>query len=162
MSADPLRILSFAEELPTAEYVDPELKIHEAYLDTEGRMHIVYNTFGATTDGRNQYRHRIVSSSGITLFDEELPAEAGMQCRVFQDGQGRFYLLGQSGLLYPMDEEGQRLGVPMQLDLEGHDVQIFGLSVPRGGTPLSDVMSVGFAADDGRSWFYFELDFSDR
>jgi hypothetical protein len=23
-------------------------------------------------------------------------------------------------------------------------------------------MSVGFAADDGKSWFYFELDFSNR
>jgi hypothetical protein len=41
-------------------------------------------------------------------------------------------------------------------------VQIFGVSVPRSGTPLADVMSVGFAADDGKSWFYFELDFSNR
>jgi hypothetical protein len=162
LSSDPIHVLSFAEELPTVQYVDPWLAIREAYLDTKGRMHIIYSRSGATSDGRNQYRHRIVSSSGITLFDEELPEEAGQQCRVFQDRQERFYLLGQSGLLYPMDPEGQRLGAPMQLDLGGHEVQIFGLSVPRSGTPLSDVMSVGFAADDGRSWFYFELDFSIR
>ena len=162
MSSDPFHVLSFAEELPTARYADPWLAIHEAYLDSKGRMHIIYSRFGETTDGRNQNRHRIVSSSGITLFDEELPEEAGQQCRVFQDRQERFYLLGQSGLLYPMDQEGQRLGAPMQLDLEGHEVQMFGLSVPRGGTPLSDVMGVGFVGDDGTSWFYFELDFSSR
>jgi hypothetical protein len=119
MSSDPFRILSFAKELPTARFVDPWLKIHEAYLDTKERMHIVYSRFGETTAGRSQYRHRIVSSSGVTLFDEELPQEAGQQCRVFQDRQERFYLLGQTGLLYPMDSEGQRLGAPMQLDLGG-------------------------------------------
>jgi hypothetical protein len=61
-----------------------------------------------------------------------------------------------------MDQEGQSLGDPMKLDLEGHEVMFGGysLSVPRTGTPLSDVMDVGFVSDNFESWYYFQLDFS--
>ncbi len=63
-----------------------------------------------------------------------------------------------------MDQEGQSLGDPMKLDLEGHEVMFggYGLSVPRTGTPLSDIMDVGFPSDGGKSWFYFQLDFSGK
>ncbi len=167
-SSEIIKVLSFAEELPTTQYPDPWLKIHEAYLDTKERMHIIYSRGGATTGGRVQVRHRIVSISGTTLFDEELPKEAGQYCRVFQDSQERFYLLGSLGLLYPMDKEGQSLGNPMKLDFEGHELLheevqgMYGLSVPRTGTPLSDVIDVGFPSDDGKSWVYFQLDFSGK
>ncbi len=168
VSSETIKVLSFAEELPTTQYPDPWLKIHEAYLDTKDRMHIIYSRAGATTGGREQVRHRIVSTSGTTLFDEELPKESGKYCRIFQDSQERFYLLDSLGLLYPMDQEGQSLGDPMKLDLEGHkllygEVQgMYALSVPRTGTPLSDVIDVGYPSDDGKSWVYFQLDFSGK
>jgi hypothetical protein len=170
VSSETIQVLSFAEEIPTDQYPDPFLKIQDAYLDTKDRMHILYEKSGATTGGGSQTRHLIVSASGTTLFDEKLPIskEAGQFCRIFQDSQGRFYLLGSLGLLYPMDQEGQSIGDPMKLDLEGHELLQgvgqgqYGLSVPRTGTPLSDVMDVGFVSDDGKSWNYFQLDFSGK
>jgi len=166
ISSEPIKVLSFTEELPTDQYPNPFLTILEAYLDTKDRMHIIYQKSGATTGGGSQTRHRIVSASGTTLFDEKLPLskEAGQFCRIFQDSQERFYLLGSLGLLYPMDHEGQSIGDPMKLDLEGHEVMWTGysLSIPRTGTPLSDVMDVGFVSDNFESWSYFQLDFSGK
>src|SRR4030042_1310332 len=60
--------------------------------------------------------------SKYSLFNEKLPKEAGQYCRIFQDSQERFYLLGSSGLLYPMDQERQSLGDPMKLDFQGHEL----------------------------------------
>jgi hypothetical protein len=164
VSSETFQVLSFAEEIPTDQYPDPFLTIQDAYLDTKDRMHIIYQKSGATTGGGSQIRHRIVSASGTTLFDEKLLNEAGQYCRIFQDKQERFYLLSSSALLYPMDQEGQSLGDPMKLDLEGHEVIWTGysLSVPRTGTPLSDVMDVGFVSDNFESWSYFQLDFSGK
>ncbi|MFH1227488.1 MAG: hypothetical protein V1701_06250 [Planctomycetota bacterium] len=165
-SPEKIKILSCAEEMPTDRYPDPWLKIHEAYLDTKDRMHIIYSRNGDTTGGKPQTRHRIVPATGPDLFDEELPKQAGQFCRIFQDSKERFYLLGASGLLYPMDPEGRGLGNPMKLDLQGHELLhgevqgMYALSVPRTGTPLSDIMDVGYPADNCKSWFYFRLDFS--
>jgi hypothetical protein len=162
VSSETFQVLSFAEEIPTDQYPDPFLTIQDAYLDTKDRMHIIYQKSGATTGGGSRIRHRIVSASGTTLLDENLPIEAGQYCRIFQDKQERFYLLSSLALLYPLDQEGQSLGNPMKLDLEGHEVMWTGysLSVPRTGTPLSDVMDIGFVSDNFESWAYFQLDFS--
>ncbi|MFH1227714.1 MAG: hypothetical protein V1701_07410 [Planctomycetota bacterium] len=165
VSSETIKELSYAEEIPTDQHPYPWLKSQDAYLDTKDRMHIIYERSGATTGGGSQTRHRIVSAAGTTLFDEKLPIskEAGQFCRIFQDSKERFYLLGSSALLYPMDQEGRSLGAPMKLDLEGHEVMQQGgysLSVPRTGTPLSDVMDVGFVSDKFESWSYFRLDFS--
>jgi hypothetical protein len=160
-----IKELTFAEEAPTDLYPNPWLNAQtDAYLDTKDRMHILYTRRGATTGGKDQYRHRIVSSSGAVLFDEELPRDAGGLSRIFQDKSERFYLLSQTGFLFPMDGEGQRLGEPIRLDLQGHKVEYSGfyLSVPRTGTPLSDVMDVVYPSDNGSSWIYFQLDFSGR
>jgi len=165
INSDPIKVLTFAEEVPTEQYPEPFLNAQtDAYLDTKDRMHILYTRRGATTGGKDQYRHRIVSASGTVLFDEEIPKEAGSLCRIFQDNSERFYLLGQSGLLYLMDQEGQKLGTPIKLDLGGHKVEYSGyyLSVPRTGTSLSDVMDIVFPSDNGRSWLYFQLDFGKR
>ena len=163
-----IQVLSFAEEIPTDQYPYPILNAQtDAYLDTKYRMHILYTKKGATTGGKDQYRHRIVSSSGTILFDEELPKDSGSfkgYFRIFQDRLGRFYLMSQSGLLYLMDQEGENVGNPIKLDLGGHQVEYSGyyLSVPRTGTPLNDVMDVAYPSDNGRSWLYFRLDFSGK
>lgn len=169
--SETIRELSYAEELPTDQYPNPTLNAQtDAYLDTKDRMHILYLRNGATTGGKGQYRHRIVSASGNILFDEEIRKDvgslnAGTQVhRIFQDRLERFYLLGSSGRLYPMDQEGRSLGDPLKLDLRGYEVEYsgFGLSVPRTGTPLSNVVDVVFPSNNGRSWLYFQLDFGGK
>lgn len=160
----PIEVLSFAEEAPTEKYPNVFLNAQlDAYLDTTDRMHILYTLMGSSSGGESTVRHRIVAPDGTTLFDEELPQEAGSYVRIFQNKKEDFYLLGSFGLLYPMDAEGMKLGDPITLDFGRYQVEYsgFGLSVPRTGTPLSDVMDVVFPSSNGASWIYFQLDFSD-
>jgi len=161
--AEPIEQINYAEETPTEQFPNAFLNAQmDAYLDTQGRMHILYWQMGETTNGASKSMHRIVSSSGDILFDKEIPEEAGYFSRIFQDNQERFYLLGSSGLLYPMDSNGEQLKDPTRLDLQGYEVEYsgFGISVPRTGTPLSDVMDIVFPSGNETQWLYFQLDFS--
>jgi hypothetical protein len=161
--SEPIQMLSFAEEVPTEQYPSVLLSAQlDAYLDTKDRMHILYTLTGPSTGGNRTVRHRIISSDGTTVVDEELPREAGGLVRIFQDKNERFYLLCESGLLYPMDEEGIKLDRPIKLDFGRYQVEYsgFGLSVPRTGTPLSNVIDVVFPSSNGAAWIYFQLDFS--
>jgi hypothetical protein len=163
VASEPIQQLSFAEEVPTELYPAVLLSAQlDAYLDTKDRMHILYTLVGSSTGGDRTARHRIIAPDGTTILDEELPKEAGGLVRIFQDKNERFYLLGESGLLYPMDEEGMQLDTPIKLDFGRYQVEYsgFGLSVPRTGTPLSNVMDVVFPSSNGMAWIYFQLDFS--
>ena len=163
IASAPIQLLSFAEEVPTEQYPYVFLNAQlDAYLDTKDRMHILYTLVGSDTGGNRAVRHRIVSPSGTTLFDGEIPEEAGGLVRIFQDKNERFFLLCESGLLYPMDGEGIKLEHPIKLDFGRYQVEYsgFGLSVPRTGTPLSNVIDVVFPSSKGVAWIYFQLDFS--
>lgn len=162
-----IQVLSYADEVPNDQYPDVYLDAQsDAYLDTLGRMHILYAVKGPSTNGATIYRHRIVAPDGSIIYDGEIPLGAGRYNRIFQDAEGRYYLLGSYGLLYPMDEEGETLGKPVRLDLARNGIEYeveysgFGLSVPRTGTPLRDVMDVVFPSTNGSLWLYFQLDFS--
>ncbi|MFN8412539.1 MAG: hypothetical protein U0Z26_09150 [Anaerolineales bacterium] len=160
ISTQPMTQLSFAEERPTEQYANVLLDAQmDAYLDTKGRMHILYWKMGATTNGASQSRHRIVSPSGEILFDEELPQSAGYYSRIFQDKEENFYLITSSGNLFPMNEDGQITEDPITLDLEGNEVEYsgFGLSVPRTGTPLSNTIDIVFPSGNEHKWLYFQI-----
>jgi len=157
--------LSYAEEVPTDQYPAPYLNAQaDAYLDTNDRMHIIYWRYGASTGGNWQLRHRVVSPDGNLLHDVRMPDELGGWSRIFQDRHGRFYILGSSGRLYPAGQDGVDLGTPTMLDLEGYEVEYsgFGVSVPRTGTPLSDIVDVVFPSDNGTKWIYFRIDLSSQ
>jgi len=163
ISKVPLERVYSLEEKPTSSYPDPIANAQEdAYLDTKGMMHIIYHVQGESTQGTWISRQAIISPDGKVLFDVQLPSELGDYSRIFQDNQGWFYLLGSSGKLYTMDQDGVHVGNSIQLDLKGNSVEYsgFGLSVPRTGTPLSDTMDVVFPSDSGTKWLYFQLDFS--
>ncbi len=158
--AEPLQEVAFVEESPTERFPDVQCNAqNDAYVDTKGHMHILYTLKGERTNGAWQVRHIIFSQEGETLYDEQLPPEAGQFCRIFQDSRERFYILGSAGVLYPAGDDGITLGQPIELDLGGHQVEYsgFGLAVPRTGTPLSDVMDVVFPTDNGKAWVYFRL-----
>ena len=162
-ASEPIQILSFAEEVPTEQYPAVLLSAQlDAYLDTKDRMHILYTLLGSNTGGDRTVRHRIIAPDGTTVIDEELPTEAGGLVRIFQDKNENFYLLCESGLLYPMDKEGIKLEHPIKLDFGRYQVEYsgFGISVPRTGTSLSNVIDVVFPSSNGVAWIYFQLDFS--
>lgn len=155
----------FQEEKPTTQYPAPILKAQEdAYIDTKGQMHIIYHIQGESTRGAWISRHVIISPDGQLINDVQLPDAAGDFLRIFQDQEGQFYLLGSSGNLYPMGLDGLQIDKPIRLNLGGNQVEYsgFGVSVPRTGTPLSNVIDVVFPSANGTKWIYFQLDFSKR
>jgi hypothetical protein len=163
VSKSALGRLYYLEEKPTGGFPFAHLSAQQdAYMDTRGNMHVIYTVQGQSTLGAAISRQAILAPDGTLIDDVPLPAEAGAYARIFQDGQGRFYLLGSAGWIHPMDREGIHFGQPARLELGGFEVEYsgFGLSVPRTGTPPGDVMDVVFPSSDGNAWIYFQLDFS--
>ena len=161
ISTTPTQERTFLEEVPTTQFPAPFLDAQiDAYMDTKGQMHILYTRRGASTGGQQQYRHRVVSPSGSLLYDVQIPNEAYMFSRIFQDAEGIYYILTSSGRLYPAGNDGVNLSAPIILDLGGYEVEYsgYGVSVPRTGTPLSNVLDVVFPSDNGTKWIYFQLD----
>jgi hypothetical protein len=160
ISKDPLKQVYFQEEKPTTQIQKVILNAQEdAYLDFAGIMHILYRIQGASTQGISMSRHVALSPSGDILNDIKLPSDLGDFARIFQDKKGRFYILGSSGLLYPAGNDGMTLGTPTKIDLMGYTVDYsgYGISVPRTGTPISNVLDVVFPSNYGKKWIYFQL-----
>ncbi len=164
LQGEPLQVLNFAEEPPTAAYPDVFLDAQmDAYLDTQERMHILYVRRGASTSGAQQIWRRMVAANGATLLDEKLPDEVGYQLRVFEDTQGRIYLLsGSAAKIFPLSQDGMKIGVPTAIDLGGYTLAYTGpfLAAPRTGTPISNKVDVVFPSEDEQQWVYFQLDLS--
>jgi hypothetical protein len=160
ITKDPLQRDFFLEEKPTYAFPDPYLDAQlDAYLDIVGNMHIIYREKGSSTQGTSEMRQVILSSSGKVLKNVQLRMELGDYARIFQDTEGRFYILGSSGLLYPAGKDGVTLGIPIKIDLSGYTVEYsgYGISVPRTGSPLSNILDVVFPSDYGAKWIYFQL-----
>jgi hypothetical protein len=129
--------------------------LQDAYLDTEGRTHLIIQAEGASTAGKKQVRHAVVSATGKMLADNLIPEMAGEMCRIFQDDLGRYYLLGSAGLIYRGGTDGlgmAKFANAKPLDLGGHAVQREGffLAVPRTGTPRGNAIDVVFPAGEAR------------
>jgi len=161
VTEEPLKNLAFIGEEPTEQFPNAYccMSNNDCYLDTRNRMHILYRRSGETTQGKSQFRHAMFSSDGKLLKDAELPQGIGTYSDIFQDAKKRFYILGSSGFLYPAGKDGFKLGEPVKLDFDGHNVEYsgFGLSVPRTGTPLSNIIDVVYPSGKGKEWIYFRL-----
>ena len=156
----PLAELVSIEEKPTEKY--PRVFCNaqnDAYLDLEGRMHILYRRSGASTGGREERRHAIFAADGSQVHDGEIPEEAGAFCRIFQDDQGRFYVLGSAGVIFPAGRGGLELGSPVELDLQGHAVEYsgYGIAAPRTGTPPANFIDIVFPSGRGAWWVYCRI-----
>jgi hypothetical protein len=150
------------EEVPTPRY--PEAVANgqvDAYLDTEGRLHVIYAVAGQSTAGMRQTRHALLAN-GRVIADVALP-EVGYW-RITQDSTGRFWALFGTGTrfaVYPaLSVDGLQLGRPTVLDLGAEKVGYSGMAiaVPRAGVPLADVVDGGFPSGPfGERWVYFRL-----
>lgn len=165
LTTTPLQVLSYAEEPQTPQYLDVRLNAQmDAYLDTQDRMHILYVRKGASTGGVPKFFHRIVGADGQTIFDGEIQRNGettmGWQTRIFQDGQGQFYLLSAyTGQIFPLSADGITLGEPVQLNTGGYTLAYTGfhLAAPRTGTRASNVVDIVFGTEDETKWLYFSI-----
>lgn len=159
-SMAPLVERAFVEEPPTEAFplVVCNAQI-DAYVDTGGHVHVLYSKAGSTTAGAVQQRHAVFSAHGETLFDGEIPHAAGWYSRIFQDRNERFFLLGDAGIIYLFADDGFTTVDSIRFDLQGYRVEYsgFGISVPRTGTPLGNVLDVVFPTNGGKDWIYFSL-----
>lgn len=164
IESDPIEQLYFKEEIPTEEFPFVDLRAQQdAYIDINGIVHIIYSIIGENTNGEWQVRHLVLSSDGNMIADVLLPAEIGVFTRILQNIKGYLFLLGSSGILYPIDKDGIKVGNPIYIDLKGFTVEYSGFSIaaPRTGTPLSNKVDVVFPTNDGNKWIYFELPLPD-
>jgi hypothetical protein len=156
----PLKELAFVEERPSKTYPYAFCNAqNDAYVDTAGRMHILYRRTGPSTRGKERRRHAVVSADGNQLHDAAIPPKAGTHCRIFQDDRKRFYLLGSAGVIYPAGDDGLSLGKAVKLDLGTHAVEYsgFGLAVPRTGTPPANFIDAVFPSGKGKKWIYCRI-----
>jgi hypothetical protein len=157
---DPLQRDYFIEEKPNTKYPKVILDAQQdAYMDTMGNTHVIYAVQGPDTQGAWVSRHAIISPSGTLLNTVVLPRNLGGFSRIFQDTTGHFYILGSSGFLYPAGVDGLTLGTPIVIHLGGYSVEYsgYGISAPRTGTPISNVVDVVFPSGDSMKWIYFQL-----
>ena len=150
----------FVEEPPTADYPFVVCNAQkDAYIDTEGNVHMLYFKVGSTTAGKYEHRHAVYSNQGEEIFDGELPAGAGWYSRIFQDENERFFILGDTGRIYLLLDDGYTVVDSVQIDMQGYTVEYsgYGISAPRTGTPLAPILDVVFPTNNGKDWIYFSL-----
>jgi len=166
--------ITVAESVPTTDY--PEAAANGAsvdtYRDTKGRLHVLYVFMGAETLGRQHIRHAVIEN-GKVIKTVQLPDEIEhclvlsdaperdrpQFCRLLQDAEGNFYLLGTTAIIPADSEDGTSLGKPVPLDLHGYKVEYSGISIaaPRGGTPRANYVDGVFPTDQGRKVIYFRI-----
>ncbi len=166
VAAQPLVESLVDEEAPSASYRFVESYQRDAYLDTRGRMHVLYTRQGTRTAGREETRHAVIEA-GAVIKDVAVPSNLGARARLLQDTTGRFYLLAgwenNGGVLYiyPADSaDGTQLGQAVVLDLAGYQVRYPGLmlAAPRTGTALADYVDAVFpAGQSAEQWVYVRV-----
>ena len=160
----PLESMVFVEEPPTAEFPLVICNAQkDAYIDTKENVHVVYAKYGLSTGGVYQNRHALYNKQGENIYDGPLPVKAGGYSRIFQDVNERLFLLGDTGRIYLLAEDGYTITDSVDFDLQGYQVEYsgFGISAPRTGTPLNTVLDVVFPTNGGKDWIYFSIQIDD-
>jgi hypothetical protein len=156
----PLRELVSVEESPTLEFPFADCRaMNDVYIDSDSMMHILYTRQGKSTNGVFKRYHAIYKNNGTSVYDGELNIRKGRYCRIFQDKNHRYFILDDNGMIYLLDKEGKVPVDSVQIDLNNYPVNYagYGLSVPRTGSKLSNMMDVVFPSHEGRYYVYFRL-----
>ena len=138
------------EEPPNGDSSADVTYLTDAYMDTQGRTHILYNDFykGSTY-------HAIIDGGKLVKNVPVPDIDSTHKARIIQDASGHFYILATSasGLsinLYPgiaQDTDGTQLQSPVSLDISKYptcdDYDLCNnptLTVPRAGDALSNTI----------------------
>jgi hypothetical protein len=142
------------------DFLNPQCRAVDAYTDTAGRVHVLYDYSSKELGGNGQKHHAVLKADGTVLKDILLPGSVGGHARIFQDAAGRFHILSSPGVIHlATNEDGTELSDPVRLDLKGYQVDYagFGLSVPRCGVAPADIVDAVFPSAGGKQWVYFRL-----
>ncbi len=133
----------------------------DAYVDTTGRLHVLYSLVGPSTNHDHQVRQLVLGLDQQVLADKSLPEGASPYCRIIQDASKRFYLLDALGQFYVgTNDLGTDFAQPVQLDLGVSEERVYRLAVavPRYGSPLQEDFIEGvFPSGDSWNWTYFRI-----
>src|SRR5712692_171584 len=163
VDTQPVSNLLIKEEYPqSCEFLIQQ--VNDAYIDTQGRMHILY------MDQQNGGDHHAIIHNGVLIKDVLLPVQNIWYSRIIQDTTGRFYIITASDntlIVYPGaadDTDGTQLDPAVNLTLarstsctNGGQCQNPFLAVPRGGTPLADYVDGIYNSGAGNEYVYFRL-----
>ncbi|NQZ67665.1 MAG: hypothetical protein HRT89_06310, partial [Lentisphaeria bacterium] len=145
---------------------------NDSYIDSKGRLHILYRVEGERTKGREQRFHLMLSASGEKLKEARIPDAAGVYCRIIEDDRGNFYILGSGGkrkgdgftagkaVIYEAGKDGFKTDKAIPLDLGSEKVEYsgFALACPRNGTALGQNLDLVFpSGPQGIKWNYCRI-----
>ena len=157
-----LQVASYPQPSGTNGYVN--VFNQDAYLDTQGRTHILYSVQAPSTGQQIVGHHAIVQNGSVvkdvTLANGYCPNET----RMIQDTTGQFYVLSHCGstlYVWPGDSvDGTQLGAPVSLDVSAYPVDSwFWLAAPRGGSPVADYVDGVYSANNDTQLIYFRVRF---
>ena len=146
-------------ESQTSQYPNVNVYTQDAYTDNQGRVHVLYQDLGPTTQDQFTVRHAVVQN-GQVVKDVPLNMYDVADARITQDSTGQFYFITDDNtcvclLVYPADSvDGTTLqGSYASLPLNGyHPKDWLFLSSPRSGSPLSDEIDFAMPADNAEQW----------
>jgi hypothetical protein len=132
----------------------------DSYVDTKGRLHVIYLVQGESTQGA-WVMHHAIFENGQLLKDVNTPIGGA---KMIQDTQGAFYYVCWDGntaltVYKATDEYGLQVGDPVRLPLQGYKVglSVF-LAAPRSGTALADYVDGVFQTDEPTpKWVYVRI-----
>ncbi|MCE9519776.1 MAG: hypothetical protein K8R87_09525 [Verrucomicrobia bacterium] len=158
-ASDPLRKIFSLEEKPTDRDPVAMCSAQDVWLDSKDRLHVFYRRAGKGTGWGEEGRYAVFSPGGKMLSDEKTPWSAGLMCRIFQDDRGRFYFLGSDKVIYNGGTEGVSFKNKTKLKLGRELVEEagYGISAPRTGTALGNILDVVFPSAGGAKWIYARI-----
>jgi len=162
----PEMIQKIVTQVPPENDTDHDITyIVDTYIDTSGRVHILYNNM---YDGA----HQAILAGGKLIKDVRQKIDYQVKMRITQDTKGHFYIISTSNdgntlNVYPGtadDTDGTQLEAPVKLDissLPGCDDYDFchlpTITVPRNGHPLTDTIDGTYGNHEKEIYFRINL-----
>jgi len=158
-ASQPASETTIHSETQTSQYPNVNVYGTDAYTDNQGRIHLLYEVTGPSTQDQYTVRHAVIQN-GQVVKDVPLNMYDVANARITQDSTGQYYLITMDNtcvclLVYPADSvDGTTLqGGYTSLPLNGyHPKDWLFLGSPRTGSPLSDEIDFAFPGDNAEQW----------
>ena len=124
----------------------------DAYKDSQDRTHVIYwkQLGNPPMNGKTPY-HALIDPNGSLVGEYALPNDSDgcYQYEVFEDGQGRLWLLDNRENLWPVNSDGHTLGTAVNLGI-GSENGLWSIATPGAGTSLENTIDLTLLANDSK------------